>query len=201
MLTVRAMDVTVFLEPKLDLPALQHILDGLGHAGRVHTIRTWGKRQQAALFEAAKGVMPLGIDFLVPSGLEPLVPVAHHGKNTLPAFSHFQKRFTRLPEGSAHPIGGYNHQSMSAFTGPGYFVAGPGIEDHEGELVIDYRSVPTDKPLGWPAIQDNGGRGALVYGGMVDYLRGLSTHVSIGRAAKGGKMMDQWFALVREDPA
>jgi hypothetical protein len=34
---------------------------------------------------------------------------------------------------------------------------------------------------------------------MVDVMRGISNHVSIGRAWKQGKYMDAWFALVRED--
>ena len=35
---------------------------------------------------------------------------------------------------------------------------------------------------------------------MIDYLRGLSNHVSIGVAYKDGKHRNQWFALVRQDP-
>ena len=34
---------------------------------------------------------------------------------------------------------------------------------------------------------------------MIDYLRKVSDHVSIGRAVKGGKAMDNWFLLCRED--
>lgn len=195
------MDVTVLLEPHTDLPRLASILDGLGHEGRVHTIRTWTKGQQAALFEAAKGHQPLDLDFLVPSGIDPLVEVIHEGNNTLPVFRHFQKRFTKLVglEGEAFPVGGYNHQSMSAFTGPGYFVVTKGEGDHEGELAIDYTKLPKHKPERWPTVRPNTGIGALVYGGMTDYLRGISTHVSIGRAFRG-KAMDSWFALVRKDP-
>jgi hypothetical protein len=35
---------------------------------------------------------------------------------------------------------------------------------------------------------------------MVDVMRGISTHVSIGRARKAHGWMDAWFVLVREDP-
>jgi hypothetical protein len=35
---------------------------------------------------------------------------------------------------------------------------------------------------------------------MIDVMRGVSTHVSIGRARRGGKMSDNWFVLCREDP-
>ena len=41
--------------------------------------------------------------------------------------------------------------------------------------------------------------GRFVYAGMIDIMRGVSTHVTIGRALKGGKFMDAWFVLCRED--
>jgi len=184
----------------VDLGHLFEVLDGLGHEGRVHAIRGWSKKRQAALFEAAKGYQPLGLDFLVPASMGPLTEVIHDGQNTLPVFSHFQKRFMKL-EGEESPIGGYNHQTLSGLTGPGYFVATLGDGEHEGELAIDYTKLPKHKPASWPAIEPNtGGLGSLVYGGMIDYLRGISAHVSIGRAYKG-KAMDAWFALVRKDVA
>jgi hypothetical protein len=194
------MDVSVLLEPTIDTERLAEVLDGLGHEGRVHTIRTWTRARQRAIFEAVKGKRPLDLEFLTP-GVGSLVEVIHEGQNTLPAFQHFQKRFVKL-EGEEFPVGGYNHQSTSAFTGPGYFVVTKGEGEHEGELAIDYRSLPKSKPASWPEIKGNtGGLGAIVYGGMVDYLRGVSKHVSIGRAYKGGKPMSAWFALVRKDPS
>ncbi len=195
------MDVTTFLEPKLDLNAIASVLDGLGHEGRCHTIRTWSKAQMEAIFEAAKGFHPIDLDFLVPSGVEPLVEIIHDGQNTLPMFSRFQKRFVKT-EGESFPITGYNHQSMQGFTGPGYFGVTQGEGDHEGELVIDDRQIPTKKPDAWPAIRDNeGGIAGIVNGGMVDYLRAISSHVSIGVAFKDGKPRHQWFAMVRRDPS
>ncbi len=195
------MDVSVCLEPTIDLDRLAELLDGMGHEGRVHTIRTWNPRRQRDIFEAAKGRMPLDLDFLTPASVGSLVEVIHEGQNTLPVFSHFQKRFTKL-EGEAEAIGGYNHQTMSGFTGPGYFVVRKGAGEHEGELEIDYTKLPKHKPEGWPEIRANeGGLASLVYGNMIDYLRGVSQHVSIGRAYKGGKAMKAWFALVRKDPS
>lgn len=194
------MDVSVLLEPKIDLQRLSEILDGLGHEGRVHACTTWTPKQKEAIFEAAKGFKPLDLDFLVPSSVGPLVEVIHDGHNTLPMFSHFQKRFVKL-EGEDFPIGGYNKQSMQAFTGPGYFCASKGEGEHEGELVFDYTKVPKNKPASWPEIQKNeGGIAGIVNGGMVDYLRGISNHVSIGVAFKDGKPRHQWFTLVRRDP-
>lgn len=194
------MDVSVLLEPTIDLKRLAEVLDGLGHEGRVHAVRTWTKERQRDLFAAAKGHMPIDLDFLVPPSMGTLVEVIHDGQNTLPAFNHFQKRFVRL-EGEDFEIAGYNHQTLSPLTGPGYFVVTKGEGDHEGELAIDYTKYPKNKPASWPDIRDNdGGLRSLVYGNMIDYLRGISTHVSIGRATKG-KEMDAWFALVRKDVA
>ncbi len=193
------MDVSVLLEPEIDFDRLAHVLDGLGHEGRVHATRAWNKKLQTKIFDAAKGRRPLELDFLVPASVGPLVEVIHFGHNTLPVFSNFQKRFVKL-EGEDVPIGGYNHQSMQALTGPGYFGVTKGDGDHEGELVIDYSKLPKKKPSSWPAIQPNeGGLAGIVNGGMVDYLRGVSQHVSIGVAYKNGSHRNQWFVLVRHD--
>lgn len=194
------MDLTTLLEPTINLERLTEVLDGLGHEGRVHTVRHWTKHHKSALFDAAKGYRALDFDFLVPSSVGPLVEVIHDGHNTLPMFSRFQKRFVKI-EGEDFPIAGYNHQSMQAFTGPGYFGVTKGDGDHEGELVIDYSKLPKQKPASWPEIRANdSGIAAIVNGGMVDYLRGISNHVSIGVAYKDGKHRNQWFALVRQDP-
>lgn len=194
------MDVTVFLEPTIDLKRLAAILDGLGHEGRLHTVRTWSKRQHERVFEAAKGFRPLDLEFLVPPSVGPLVEVIHDGHNTLPLFARFQKRFVKL-EGEPIPVGGYNHHAMEAFTGPGYFGVDASEGEHEGELVIDYSKIPRHKPSSWPLIRSNDtGLAAMVHGGLVDYLRGLSDHVCIGAAYRRGQHQRQWFALVRRDP-
>ncbi len=194
------MDVTIFLEPTINLERLTEILDGLGHEGRVHTTRTWSKHHYEKLFEAAKGHHPLDLDFLVPSSVGPLVEVIHDGHNTLPVFTSFQKHFVKV-EGEDGSLAGYNHQALQGLTGPGYFVTTKGTGDHEGELVIDYTVVPKVKPPTWPTIQSNAsGIAGIVNGGMIDYLRGISAHVSIGMAFKDGKPRGQWFALVRRDP-
>jgi hypothetical protein len=103
--------------------------------------------------------------------------------------------------GEAYPIGGYNHQTMALFTGPGYFSVSAGEGEHGGELVIDYTKIPQHKPASWPNLRTNeGGIAGIVHGGMVDYLRGISSHVSIGTAYKNGKSRGEWFAMVRRDP-
>jgi hypothetical protein len=192
------MDVTVFLDPTPNLEQLATILDGLGHEGRVHTVATWSKKEQAAIFEAAKGFRPLTLDHFVPASAEKVTEVIHEGRNTLPAFSHFQKRFFRSDDEDG-ALYGYNHQDLTWATGPGYFEVRLGEE--EGEIAIDYaKRLPTKPPAGWPPVVGNNVRlGPFVYEGMIDYMRGISEHVAIGRAFKKGAYMDAWFVLVRKD--
>ncbi len=200
------MDLDSFFDGDgIDIHRLAEVLNGMGHAGRLETIRRWGKRTQSRLFEAVKGNQPLTLDDFVAPSLEPLVEVIHHGKNTLPAFTHFQKRFCKpktKDDAKVTELYGYNHQDLQPITGPGYFVTHmpEGREGSEGEVDIDYRRIPPTKPATWPEIQPNEARfGRFVYSGMVDVMRGVSNHVSIGRAMKGGKYMDAWFVLCRED--
>ncbi len=196
------MDLSVLIEPTVDLARLHEVLDGLGHEGRVHAVRAWTKKQQASIYEAVKGHMPLDLDFLVPAGVPPLTEVIHQGHNSMPMHRHFQKRFAKAepgPTGEATVIG-YNEQTLKVFSGPGYFVVTKGEGEHEGELVIDCTKLPTTKPTSWPPIVPSGGLiPAIVYGNLQDYVRGIATHVSIGRARKNGKPIDNWFVLVRKD--
>lgn len=196
----------LFAKGEIDLKRLNEILDGLGHVGRVETIRGWGKDFQARLFEAAKGHKELTLDDFVPSSVDPMVEVIHHGKNSLPAFTHFQKRFCKpaVKEGEEPKaeLWGYNHQTMAGVTGPGYYVTHmpEGRDGSDGEVDIDYRKLPPSKPDAWPEILPNDAKlGRFVYAGMIDVMRGISSHVTIGRAIRGGKYADAWFLLCRED--
>ena len=89
------MDLTVLLEPSINLARLEHVLNDLGHSGRLATVRGWEPKTLTKLYEAAKGHHPLTLEHFVPASIGPLTEVIHHGKNSLPLFSHFQKRFTR----------------------------------------------------------------------------------------------------------
>ena len=194
------MDVSVYLEPKVDIEKLAEVLDGLGHDGRVHTMRTWDKKRMAAIFDAC-GARSITLDHLVPPSIGANVEVIHDLRNTLPFFANAEKRFARL-QGDSADVGGYNRQhGIARASEPGYFTVRAGDGEHENELVIDYGKVPSSKPLSWPPIEanDKGFLNGIVWGGMVDYLRRVSQHVSIGRATKDGKAIGQYFALVRRD--
>jgi hypothetical protein len=194
------MDLTSLIETHLDLPRLSKDLDEIGHAARVWSVRRWTRLDMSTLFDAAKGFRALTLDHFVPASTPALVEVIHDGKNSLPAHTYFDKRFCR-PKAvtGTERLYGYNHHSLSAFSGAGYFVAHPSPEG--GEVAIDYTVVPDAAPPGWPRIAPSqAGFGRFVYGGMVDVMRGLSTHVSIGRATIDGRPVDRWFVLVRDDP-
>ncbi len=183
----------------LDLDALEQALDASDDATRLAFVHSLGQRAQRRLFDAAKG-RTVTLEAIVPTGHGSLKEVIHEGQNTLPAFNHFQKRFCLPTEGNARSdksvLWGYNHLNVGAFTGPGYFVA---YDDADaGEVVIDYRELPPEKPGEWPEIISNKKKlGRVIYAGMVDRVRRVSAHVTIGRAYKN-KPMNAWFALVRQ---
>lgn len=193
------MNLDLFFDPKVDLPRFRAMLDTLGHQARRRALQSLSPKQLSALFEAAKDGEALELDFLVPAGTDAMTEVIHHGRNSLPLFHHFQKRFVRPDgEGSSEEVWGLNHSSTSPFTGPGYFVA---RKSDNGELVVDYTALPPRKPRNWPEIIPNSDRlGRFVWVGMKDYLRKVSEHASIGRAFKNGQPMNAWFVLCREDP-
>jgi hypothetical protein len=188
------------LRGDVDPVAVASLLDGLTHDDRVTAIRSVERREQRNLFEAVAGFRPLHLTDLVGSDVRDLRTVRHYGKNTLPLFSHFEKRFCRAPGASPDAPRehcGFNVQTMQPVTGPGYFVA---VEDPErDEVLVDYRRLPSAKPSDWPEIRTNErGLSRFVYGFMVDTLRRVSEHVSIGSAARKGKDLGSWFILCRE---
>lgn len=189
-------------EAPLRIDRLAKALDEATHAERVTWVRTVGRAAQRRLYEAAEGFAPLSLADLVPARVAAGATVRHHGKNTLPAFTHFEKRFSR-PEGedALRPaqLFGFNFQSLAWLTGPGYFVAV--ADPARPEVLIDYRALPPAAPPGWPPVRSNErGAARFVYGFMVDRLRRVSEHVTIGSAARNGRDLGSWFLLTREEP-
>jgi hypothetical protein len=183
-----------------DITAVEAYLDSLDSEQRVAEIRTLGRRHQARLFEVARGHRPISLDDIVDSTRPPMKEVVHYGKNSLPAFSHFAKVFVRPGAASSNELWGYNRSGsfIETVVGPGYFVVYP--NESEGEVLVDYLRVPPERPPEWPEILPNSSRlSAFVYNGTQDVLRGVSKHVTVGRAFKGGKPMSAWFVLCRSD--
>ncbi len=150
------------------------------------------------MFEAAKGFLPVTLDTLLPA---PLAVAAHEGKNSLLLFTQFAKVFYR-PEDPAlagKELWGFNRNGplVTHAVGPGYYVAYP---HGQGEVLVDYTRLPTLAPQGWPRILRNEQRlSRFVYNGTQDVLRGVSKHVSIGRAKRNGRDLDNWFVLCRTE--
>lgn len=182
----------------LDLARFARVLDELGPEGRIDTLRHLSGPLMARLYDAARGFRPTTLDALVPADTAPLTEVVHVGQNNLPTFDRFEKHFCK-PEGDGTEaeLYGYNRQAWSWFSGPGYFVVRPST-DEPGALDFDYREVPKQKPAAWPTLAENRGFGpTIVYGSMIDIVRGISEHVTIGRAKRWGRLTGNYFVLCR----
>jgi hypothetical protein len=183
-------------EPRPTPERVAALLDELNHDARVAALRGLRSSQLRTLFDLVAGFAALGPDDLVPPKAAPYTVVRHIGRNSLPLFSAFEKRFYRTGVGSE--IAGANFQTMSPVTGPGYFMVRQ--DAARSEILIDYEQLPAQAPADWPAICSNDtGVSRLVYGHMLDTLRRVSRHVTIGSAARKGKAVDAYFALCRED--
>ncbi|MEZ4269453.1 MAG: hypothetical protein R3F39_24090 [Myxococcota bacterium] len=182
----------------LDIKRLAAALDAMADADRVALVRTWDGKFQRQLWDACAKRGTTMADF-VPPGTPPGVQVIHAGRNSLPVFKTFEKRFCAAA-GRSDALYGYNEGATRALIGPGYYVAHEYPE--RGEVGIDYMQVPPEDskvPAGWPSIKPNeSGLQRFVYANMVDYMRKVSSHVTIGRAYKGGTVeLPHTFLLVR----
>jgi hypothetical protein len=187
----------------VDCAAVGELFEAASPRERVEITEALDGKAQEKLWHAAAGGR-VTIEEMVPRDLGPLRPVIFHGKNSLPAFTIFQKRFCRPAAGvERDELWGYNYQPvkwLAPLTGPGYFVAYD--SNGLGGVAVDYTRIPTGKPAEWPEIHDNTYRlSRFIYNGTIDYLRRVSQHLLIGRATRAGKEMPNWFLLCREDPA
>ena len=180
-----------------DILAIGRYLDELDSGARIAQVQALSGKAQARLYEAAKGAHKLKLDQLVPSTVDDLTEVPHHGKNSLALFTHFAKVFCR-PKRDAKELWGFNRTGpvVQNCVGPGYYVAYEGPGD---EVLIDYTRLPQGKLEHWPSILSNKARlSRFVYAGTIDALRAVSNHVTVGRAMRSGKVMDNWFVLCRD---
>jgi len=187
-----------------DLDALSAWLDGLDHAARVDAMHRTTRAQQARMYDLAAAARPLTLEDFVPAHVPDRVEVIHHGRNSLPLFRSFQKRFAR-PDGDRTRLFGYNEGALRPLLGPGCFVAHPtagnATWEPRGAIVVDYFQVPDGPvPDGWPAVVPNSrGLQILVYHNTRDFMRRVSAHVTIGKAFKVETSLESFFTLVRED--
>jgi hypothetical protein len=177
--------------------ALASWLDDLPHAERLAQTLALGSDEQARLFELAAGARRFTLDDLAPQSTPPLTGVRHEGKNSMLLFTRFAKIFAMPDEPTAQPERwGYNEGSQLVKTavGPGYFVA---VQQGD-EVLVDYTLVPKKPLLGAPRILPNDARlSRFVFNQTKDVVRGVSKHVSIGRAWRGKRQLDNWFVLCR----
>jgi hypothetical protein len=178
----------------LALDAVGAWFDTATPEARLAGIRSLGKSEQRRLFQAAAASNSLSLDFMVPT-TGTLTEVIHEGKNTLPVFTTFQKRFARLPD-RPDVLVGYNEGVTRSLVGPGYFEA----YVQGNDIAIDYTRTPTQKVTSWPGIRPTtSGISLFVYAHMIDYIRRVSNHVTIGRAVRKGKETENYFLLCRQD--
>ena len=67
-------------------------------------------------------------------------------------------------------------------------------------MIVDYTQLPDAAPQGWPEIRSNErGLSRFVYGFMLDRMRRVSRHVTIGSASRRGREMGSYFVMSRLD--
>ena len=190
-------DLSLLIGAGADPQALAAFLDGLDAASRVREVRALSCKALGALYERCHSAPPARVEDFVPAATAPGQTVIFAGLNNLPMFRTFEKRFARTQRGT---LIGYNHQSMSPFTGPGYFTVTQGAPPKEREILIDYTILPSadEAPAGWPKVQPNDrGLSNFIYKGLNDFLRRVSRDVFIGHAVRDGKPLPQYFVLAR----
>ena len=173
-------------------------LDQLNLQDRVQASRSLNARAQKKLWVLCQN-RQVSREDLVPVGREGQ-SVRHLGRNTLPVFKFFEKRFY-APQAESQELWGYNEGVTRPWIGPGYFVARDCRVDEPEAFVIDYEQVPSEHPLPqWPQVKSNEkGLSRLVYAYMQDYLRKVSDGVLIGKAYRKGKETENYFTLCRWD--
>jgi hypothetical protein len=176
-------------------------LNGLDFESRRAEVLSLGPKAQRALWDLTVG-RAVTLDEMVPPDRGPLETVRHFGRNTLPAFKLFEKRFCRPAADAPNQqvLWGYNEGTARHIIGPGYFICRATPDDSRGAAVVDYYNIPPGKPVDWPKIRPNEwGLQTLVYSKMHDFLRKVSEGVTIGRAYKKDRQTPNYFMLCRQD--
>jgi hypothetical protein len=185
-------DILDFFNPHLDFEGLSAYLDQFSFEQAAMACDRLRKKQLSVLFEAAKDKGKRTVTDLVPEDTPPGIQVIHRGRNSLPLFSRFQKRFGRFDLGHY----GYNEQVFRWFSGPGWFR----VIEAGNEIHLDGRDVPPRDFPGWPHTRSNSsGFSYFVFRDSFDVLRAVSSRVTVGRLFRHQRPTNTWFVLVRED--
>jgi hypothetical protein len=185
--------LSLLSSPSVSQAELSRHLDGLSAEARIAQIEALGKAAQRRLWLVTEGAPAFTLDDLVPLSTPDGAEVIYAGKNSLPLFSRFEKRFMRR----GGSVVGYNFGSTRPLVGPGYFTAvvSPKVPS---EILFDYTQVPAETPPGWPPVRPNSaGLSRVVFHNLHDFCRRVSKDVLIGSATRLGKEMDSYFVLAR----
>jgi hypothetical protein len=195
---------TLVDDPHATCEAIGGYLDGLDGDARWREVGGLDRARQRMLYEKAAHARAIDLaHFIGEAGARE--EVIHDGVNTLPLprpLRRFQKRFCRPDRGDGR-LFGYNEGPTRRMIGPGYFVAIPTAErpawSARGAVVVDYFQVPDGEVAAtWPKVVDNHWRlQRFVYEATRDFMRRVSTHVSIGAAFKRERPLDHYFVLCR----
>lgn len=200
-------DLTQLVMAGAGIDVVSAFLDGLTHDQRLAQVHRSPRRMQGKLFDLAADGPPLTLDYFVPQDVPDGRPVVHHGFNSLP-LPGFGRRFRKpMARSTGHPgqLYGYNDSPFTPLIGPGYFLHTPTLHKphwpSRGGTVIDYWQIPDhDVPAHWPRVRKNSrGLQFFVYDKTRDFMRRVSSHVTIGAAFKYGRRIGAHFILVRED--
>ena len=126
--------IELLRSPSVQLTEVTAHLDSLNHPERVGEAVSLGKKEQIKLWELAEKSRPLTLEYVVPRGAEPLEFFPFEGKNSLPAFTRFQKVFYLDHQRN---VCGYNNAWIGWLVGPGYYMCqmnpkAPGVRNPGG---------------------------------------------------------------------
>ena len=187
--------------PLPDTAEIAAFLDGLPLGDRIAAVRgLHGSTLQGALWHAVVGAPRVSTDEMVPPDYPAKRPVIFHGKNSLPAFTEFQKICFRPADSDGGPMAwGYNETKIRGWIGAGYYVLHDTPAAQLGGAAFDYTQLPRSTLPAWPEVRTNmAGISRFIYGNMLDYMRRVADEVYIGAAVRGGREMNSYFIVVRE---
>ncbi len=200
------MDLTEHIQSTGTIADISAYLSNLRPDAQWEQLSRLSKRCQRTLYLKAEAADPLRLSDFVPDEAPAHTAVEHRGKNSLPLFRNFEKRFARSEGGRVY---GYNEGVLRPLIGPGYFVVREteGAEVGRGAVVVDYFQVPELPdgvgPNDWPEVKPNSrGLQMFIYNKTRDYMRRVAPGITIGSAWKTlrgrERPLNSYFVLMRK---